>query len=36
MKLERKIKKIEFYSPFLLGHAFPLAKIAEIVQSKFP
>ena len=29
-------KKIELYSPPMLGHAYPLAKVAEIVQLNFP
>lgn len=34
--MNQKSKIIEFYSPFLIGHAFPLAKLAEIIQVKFP
>ena len=29
-------KKIEFYSSPLMGLAYPLAKVAEIVQANFP
>ena len=29
-------KKIEFYTPPMMGHAYPLAKVAELVQANFP
>ena len=29
-------KKIEFYTPPMMGHAYPLAKVAELVQASFP
>ena len=32
--MSKRTKKIELYAPFLIGHAFPLAKVAEIIQTK--
>lgn len=34
--MNQRSKTIEFYAPFLVGHAFPLAKLAEMIQNKFP